>query len=426
VGVTETGYPVIQISATGLDARGARRDLVAEAARSIAFTPFAPLNSGGTVNLNSTGFIDGVNHDARIHLTAAGGSAGIYGDEDSETTNNMALLGLVPGLGILDSPDDFAAWSVVVAPLITGPVMHGVANASLAAYFASLYTSFPRLYNLKITSASSTSAWVGVSQLTTALTSSLTLPGGQVVAAANLGIWTGMNYGYAAPIALTPTATISNAPVPPTPANNTVVWNQGVFSWRVNDRVPADPMNFPGSIALAAPAVNTVVECGPTVQGNAPPLVCRPARLSTIPTLESYLGTNEIGFASMLANPDTTVAQLNLNQPPLGVTYVNGNYTLGSTVASPGDTQFGLLYIRGNLTVSGFHTFKGLVYVEGSITISAGAHLAVLGAVVARDGYTHVGMGRSTILYSREAALAGIAHARPWRVLAWVDAAALQ
>jgi hypothetical protein len=128
----------------------------------------------------------------------------------------------------------------------------------------------------------------------------------------------------------------------------------------------------------------------------------------------------------MLANPDTTVAQLNLNQPPLGVTYVNGNYTLGSSVASPADNQFGLFYIRGNLTVNGFHTFKGLVYVEGSITIANAAHLAVLGAVVARDGYTHVGTGRSTILYSREAALAGIAHARPWRVLSWVDAAALQ
>jgi hypothetical protein len=202
------------------------------------------------------------------------------------------------------------------------------------------------------------------------------------------------------------------------------VWNQGVFSWRVNNRAPN--ANFPGAINLVAPAVNAMVECGPTVQGNAPPLVCRPARLSTIPTFENFLGTNEVGFSGMLANPDTTAAMLNANQPPLGVTYVNGNYTLSATTASPGDTQFGVFYVRGNLTVNGFHTFKGLIYVEGSITIATNAHLAVLGAVVARDGYTHVGTGRSTILYSREAALAGIAHTRPWRVLAWVDAAALQ
>lgn len=423
---TETGYPVIQIRATGLDSRGARRELVAEAARSIAFTPFAPLNSGGTVNLNGMGFIDGVNHDARIHLTAAAGAGGIYGDDDNETTHNMALLGLLP-LGILDSPDDLALYApqglaeaLVLPPLA---ITHGVANASLALYFASTYQSFPRLYNLQIANGNHQSAWVGVSQLTSALTAPLNLPGGGVAALANLGIWTGMNFGYSAPIALTPTATVSNPPIPP--AGHSVVWNQGVFSWRVNNHAPSLP-NYPGAVNLAAPAPNTVVECGPAVQGNAPPLVCRPARLSTIPTLENYLGTNEIGFASMLANPDTTQAELDLGQPPLGITFINGNYTLSAATASPATDQFGLLYVRGNLTVNGLHTFKGLVYVEGSITIAAGAHLAVLGAVVARDGYTHAGTGRSTILYSREAALAGVAHARPWRVLAWVDAAALQ
>jgi hypothetical protein len=50
----------------------------------------------------------------------------------------------------------------------------------------------------------------------------------------------------------------------------------------------------------------------------------------------------------------------------------------------------------------------------------------VLGAIIARDGYAHVGTGTTTFLYSREAALAGVAHARPWRMLSWVDAAALQ
>jgi hypothetical protein len=91
-----------------------------------------------------------------------------------------------------------------------------------------------------------------------------------------------------------------------------------------------------------------------------------------------------------------------------------------------GTDQFGIFYVRGNLTVNGFHTFKGLIYVEGSITIANGANLVVLGAIIARDGYAHVGTGTSTVLYSREAALAGIAHTRPWRVLAWVDAAAVQ
>jgi hypothetical protein len=33
---------------------------------------------------------------------------------------------------------------------------------------------------------------------------------------------------------------------------------------------------------------------------------------------------------------------------------------------------------------------------------------------------------RTTLLYSRDAALQGVSHARPWRILAWVEAAALQ
>ena len=142
--------------------------------------------------------------------------------------------------------------------------------------------------------------------------------------------------------------------------------------------------------------------------------------------MEDYLGINEISFASLIANPDTTQAQLDLGQAPLGFTYVNGNYTLGAATASPGTSQYGLMYVKGNLMVNGFHTFKGLIYVDGSVTISAGAPLAVLGAVVARTGYTHVGTGRTTLLYSRDAALQGVSHARPWRILAWVDAAALQ
>jgi hypothetical protein len=422
VNVPQMGYPVVRIRATGLDARGAQRELVAEAARSIAFTPFGPLNSGGAIDLNGTGFIDGVNHDARIHLTASGGAGGIYGDDNNETTNNSGLLGL-PLLGILDSPDDIALYVPGFLELpLTVAVSHAVGNATLALYFASNYQSFPRLYNLQIANGDNTPAWVGLSQLTSALTAPVNLPGGGLALVGNLGAWTGINYGYSAPIVLTATGTVANPPAPP--LGNMAVWTQGVFSWGTNNH--AAGANYPGTQPVTAPAVNTVVECGPTVVGQAPPMVCRPARMATIPTMEDYLGINEISFASLIANPDTTQAQLDLGQAPLGFTYVGGHYTLGAATASPDTNQYGLMYVKGNLTVNGFHTFKGLIYVDGSVTISAGAHLAVLGAVVARTGYTHVGTGRTTLLYSRDAALQGVSHARPWRILAWVDAAALQ
>ena len=40
-----------------------------------------------------------------------------------------------------------------------------------------------------------------------------------------------------------------------------------------------------------------------------------------------------------------------------------------------------------------------------------------------RRRYTHVGTGKITLLYSRDAAIRGLATVRPWRVLTWADTA---
>jgi len=102
---------------------------------------------------------------------------------------------------------------------------------------------------------------------------------------------------------------------------------------------------------------------------------------------------------------------------------VNGNYTLGAGTASPGTDQFGVMYVNGNLTVQGNHTFKGFIYVNGDMQIATGAQLTVLGAMMVHGTYTHVGTGLTTLLYSREAAIRGLLPTRPWRVLSWVDTA---
>ncbi len=414
-----TGYPVVQLRATGLDARGARREVMAEVARTLAFTPLAPLSAGGAVDLNDGGFVDGVNHHPGIHLTGAAGAAAVYGDDAAETTNSMALLGALP-IAIRDSPDDHNLW--LGGPLLFGPLWHGIANASLVLHFAfdPLYTSFPRPFNKQLAPTDITSAWVGVGQLTDVLTSSLTLPTHAIVPPAQLGVWTGINFGYASAIALSSTATAVRAPVPP--PGNDVLWNRGVFSWRINDKNDA---SFPGSVSFAAatPAPGATVECGPAVIGQPPPLVCRPAALATFPQLRTYLGIAEDTFERLLAEPNTARADLDAGEPPLGFTFVDGDYTLASSTPSPGTNDFSMLYVRGNLTVQGRHTMKGVLFVDGNVTIAAGAQLTVLGAVMVRNGYTHVGTGRSNLVYSREAALRGLAHCRPWRILSWLDAA---
>ncbi len=413
--VSVGGQPVVRVDSVGLDVGGARRELVAEVARGFAFTPLAPLMAGGDVDLNSNGFIDGVNHDHRITL----GAAGIYGDDDAETTNSLSLLGLVP-VSVRDSPDDHNIWTG--GPLITGLLWHGVANASLVLNFelTPLYTSFPRLFNKQLSATNYTPAWVGVGQLTDLLTSSLTLPTGAVVLPAQLGVWTGFNFGYASAIALGPTATIVNPPLPP--AGNSVVWNKGVFSWRVNDM---NSGSFPGSVNLTAsiPASGAVVECGPSVQGEPPPIVCRPDAIAPFPDFQTFIGASDSTFTQFLADPDTKAVNLASGQAPVGFTFVDGDYTLASTVASPTTDQFGALYVRGDLTVEGTHLFKGLVFVDGDLRIASGGHLAVLGAVMARNTVANVGTGRMTIAYSREAALRGLATTRPWRILTWLDTA---
>lgn len=409
----EAGQPVVRLDSVGTDAFGARREIVADVARGFAFTPLAPLMAGGDVDLNSSGFIDGVNHDHRIAL----GGGTIYGDDDAETTNTLSLLGLLP-VAVRDSPDDNNLWTG--GPLLTGPVWHGVANASLVLDFAltPLYTSFPRLFNKQISATDYTPAWTGVGQLTDVLTSSLSLPTGSLVPAAQLGVWTGFNFGYASAIALSSSATVLNPPVPP--AGNSVVWNRGVFSWRVNDMNSA---SYAGSVNLTTsiPTAGSFVECGPAVQGDPPPIVCRPHAIATFPSLQTYLGASDPTMTALLADPDTRAANLAAGQAPLGFTFVDGDYTLASGVPSPASDQFGVLYVRGDLTVEGTHTHKGLVFVEGDLRIATGAHLEVLGSVMVRDTVTNVGTGRMTIVYSREAALRGLAATRPWRVLTWLD-----
>jgi hypothetical protein len=216
---------------------------------------------------------------------------------------------------------------------------------------------------------------------------------------------------------------VSNPPIPPTAYTST--WSSGVFSWRVNNAGSGTDPRLHGSVNFASevPAANTIAECGPAVIGGRAPLACRPASLVAFPEFKGYLGIDAAHFQSLLAAPDTTAAMMNAGQPPLGFTYVNGNYTLGAGTASPGTNQFGVMYVNGDLIVQGNHTFKGFIYVNGDLQIAAGAHLTVLGAMMVRDTYTHVGTGRTTLLYSREAAIRGLMPTRPWRVLSWIDAA---
>lgn len=127
-------------------------------------------------------------------------------------------------------------------------------------------------------------------------------------------------------------------------------------------------------------------------------------------------------LASPLGVDEGGVPRITLSEDVFLRNASDGDYTLGAATASPATDQFGILYVRGDLTVQGLHTFKGLIFVDGDVTLATGAHLTLLGAMMVRDTYTNVGTGKMTLVYSREAALRGLGHVRPWRVLSWADA----
>jgi hypothetical protein len=450
---------------TGLDDHGAKREQAADVAPSLSFFPLAALAAGGDVDLGNDSFIDGVNHDADITLN---GSSDVYGDVHDETTH--------AGSGQKDSPDDnednsvplpFVSVSFTSVEVLTDntneqtnpdnlPVIEifaagvngssdhkvdvchippgnpdnahiiniddhavnahvahgdpeppalgictaptgeeppddggpdcgtGIANPGLNVLEDGPFTSCARLFNRKVDAGDDTPAWVDVQWDSVD---------------AN---WTGMNDGYVAAIALAQTPILYNAPAPA----GSPTWQKGLFSWRTNNLTDITDPGFPSS-------------CDPAHPGIGPDILCRPSELTPFPDFQTYLGMDDIEFQNLLVGADTKTSNLDNDAAPLGFTYVSGDYTLASSVASPSSTDFGLMYVAGNLTIDNDLTFKGVLFVEGDLTIASGRTPTILGAVMTTGSVVNSGSLR--ILYSSEAARVGLQQAPAWTVLAWED-----
>jgi hypothetical protein len=117
-------------------------------------------------------------------------------------------------------------------------------------------------------------------------------------------------------------------------------------------------------------------------------------------TLAEFLGITQSEVDDILAGAD--YRNLNLADPQDGITYVD-NAGAADVTWNTGDGT-GLLYVTGNLSISGNMTFKGLVYVEGNLTITGTPWF--LGAVVVKGTSSYVYAftgGNPAILYSSEA-----------------------
>src|SRR5262245_5510822 len=146
--IPASAHPVFQIIGTALDDREAERQILAEVIQTTAFAPPAPLSSGVDVNLNGSGFLDGVNHHHMIYITPSNGNSANYGDNgNSETTDSHT------GSQVKDSPDDNST---------SGGSGHGSANSTLGG---TAFSSYARLFNMQISSTDQTPAWVGLTKV---------------------------------------------------------------------------------------------------------------------------------------------------------------------------------------------------------------------------------------------------------------------
>lgn len=127
-------------------------------------------------------------------------------------------------------------------------------------------------------------------------------------------------------------------------------------------------------------------------------------------TLAQCLGVTQDVIDQVLHQADNT----SVTNPLNGITYIQGNGAIHNV-----DGQ-GLLYVTGDLSISGNFTYKGLIYVEGDLSITGTPW--ILGGVMVRGHSDYAFSGGSpAILYSSAMIRLAIQSAFQYVVLSWKE-----
>lgn len=162
------------------------------------------------------------------------------------------------------------------------------------------------------------------------------------------------------------------------------------------------------------PAITTTGD--PVDRRGSSDLLGSPIAMDTTSTNPFYslaeaLGVTQDVVDQILANADHTDTD---DDPLDGVTYVQGDARCNNT------TGEGLLYVTGDLDVSGNFEWKGLIYVEGDLKITGTPW--VLGGVMVRGRSDYAFSGGSpAILYSRDMLRLALESAFSYVVLSWKE-----
>jgi len=133
--------------------------------------------------------------------------------------------------------------------------------------------------------------------------------------------------------------------------------------------------------------------------------------------VHEYLGLSQAQWNEIRDDPDYSSANDATTMD--GIVIVEWDAT--SSEKFNGNSGQGLIYVDGDMEVSGNLDWKGLIFVEGDCEITGTAW--ILGAIIVRGvtSTTAFGAGNSTILYSRDAIATHVGLHLDYQTLAWSE-----
>ncbi len=127
-------------------------------------------------------------------------------------------------------------------------------------------------------------------------------------------------------------------------------------------------------------------------------------------SLAAALGVDQGVIDQILENADNT----SIVDPLEGITYIQGDATVNNLEG------VGLLYVDGDLQITGNCTYRGLIYVEGDLNIIGTPW--ILGGVMVRGRSDYAFSGGSpAILYSKDMIRVALESALDFVVLSWKE-----
>ncbi|HMB68479.1 MAG TPA: pilus assembly PilX N-terminal domain-containing protein [bacterium] len=136
---------------------------------------------------------------------------------------------------------------------------------------------------------------------------------------------------------------------------------------------------------------------------------------NTFDNVWEYLGLTQDAWDEVKSRPDYTSA--NDSATPDGIMIVEHDATGGEKFN--GQDGYGLIYVNGDMDISGNLVWRGFIFVEGNCNITGTAW--ILGAICVR-GVTSANAfaaGNSTILYSQDAISIYVGGRMGYQTLAW-------